>query len=420
MSMRISSQTIYDVGVAQIGSLQSGLARTQQQLSTQRKNLSAADDPIAAARELEVTQSRSINTQLVTNRANAKGMLSLETVALASSTSILQDIKTLTVNAGNGSLTQKDRETLAVELEGRLADLLGQANSSDGVGGYVFSGYKSNTQPFTQTAGGAAYQGDQGQRELQVGSARKLPITDSGSSVFESNATGNGSFVTKADPANFDRAGTGIISAGSVKDQTLLTGHKYQINFQVVPESPGVPRATTYTVTDLTLNQPVPPAPIPAEPQPYASGQNITFDGLQFDVKGEPAEGDNFAIEPSTKQSVFTTVRDLISALRAGGEGPAGQASLNNKLNQAHVNIDNASDNILSVQAAVGSRLKELDYLDSAGDDLDLQYANVLSDLVDVDVVKAYSQFTQQSTMLQAAQQSFTKMAGLSLFNYIS
>lgn len=420
MSMRISSQTIYDVGVGQIGSLQSGLARIQQQLSTQRKNLSAADDPIAAARELEVTQSKSINTQLVTNRSNAKGMLSLETVALASSTSILQDIKTLTVNAGNGAMTQKDRESLAVELEGRLADLMGQANSSDGVGGYVFGGYKSTTLPFTKTANGAAYQGDQGQRELQVGSTRTLPITDSGSSVFENNATGNGTFVTGPDAANFDRGGTGIISAGSVKDQTQLTGHKYQINFQVVPESPGVPKATTYTVTDLTLDQPVPPAPIPAEPQPYVSGQNITFDGLQFDVKGEPAEGDNFAIEPSTKQSVFTTVTDLIKALRAAGDGPAGQASLTNKLNQAHVNIDSATDNILSVQAAVGSRLKELDYLDSSGDDLNLQYANVLSDLVDVDVVKAYSQFTQQTTTLQAAQQSFTKMAGLSLFNYIS
>jgi flagellar hook-associated protein 3 FlgL len=420
MSMRISSQTIYDVGVSQIGSLQAALTRTQQQLSTQRKNLSAADDPIAAARVLEVTQSQSINTQLVTNRANAKGMLSLETVALASSTSLLQDIKTLTVNAGNGSMTQKDRESLAVELEGRLADLLGQANSSDGVGGYVFSGYKSTTLPFTQTATGAAYQGDQGQRELQVGSTRKLPITDSGSSVFENNATGNGSFVTKPDAANFDRGGTGIISPGSVKDQSLLTGHKYQIDFQVVPAQPGIPKVTTYTVTDLTLNQPVPPAPIPAEPQPYVSGQNITFDGVQFDVKGEPADGDNFGVEPSTKQSIFTTVADLIAALRAPGDGAAGQASLTNKLNQAHMSIDNATDNLLAVQSAVGSRLKELDYLDSSGDDLNLQYAATLSDLQDVDMVKAVSQFTQQSTMLDAAQKSFKSLAGLSLFNYIT
>ena len=279
MIMRISSKTIYDVGVGQISSLQSSLARTQSQLSTGRKNLTAADDPIATARALEVTQSQGINTQLVTNRSNAKGMLSLELVALRSSGSIMQDIKTLTVSAGNGSMTRKDRESLAIELEGKLQDLLGQANSADGVGGYVFSGYKSTTLPFTQTATGAAYQGDQGQRSLQVGSTRTLPISDSGTSVFENNATGNGTFVTGAAPANYDRGGSGIISGGSVKDATQLTGHQYQIDFQVVPATPGVPKATTYTVTDLTLNQPVPAAPVPAVPQPYVSGQNSTVDG---------------------------------------------------------------------------------------------------------------------------------------------
>jgi flagellar hook-associated protein 3 FlgL len=420
MIMRISSKTIYDVGVGQIGTLQSALARTQAQLSTGRKNLTAADDPIATARALEVTQSQGINTQLVTNRSNAKSMLSLETVALHSSGVIMQDIKSLLVDAGNGSRTQKDRESLAVELEGRLNDLLGQANSSDGVGGYVFSGYKSTTLPFTQTATGAAYQGDQGQRSLQVGSTRTLPISDSGSAVYENNATGNGTFVTGAAAANFDRGGSGIISGGSVKDATQLTGHKYQIDFQVVAATPGVPKVTTYTVTDTTLNQPVPATPVPAVPQSYVSGQNITFDGLQFDIKGDPANLDTFEIVPSTKQSVFTTITDIIGALRAPGTGPAGQANLTNKLNQAHLNVDNAYDNMLSIESAVGSRLKELDYLDSSGDDLNLQYATTLSGLQDVDVVKAISLFTQQQTNLDAAQKSFKTLAGLSLFNYIS
>jgi len=413
--LRISTQTIFNVGTQQITGQSAALARTQQQLSTGKKNLTAADDPIASARALEVTQSSSINTQLVTNRSNARGLLSLETVALDSSVSILQDIKTITVNAGNGSLTDADRGSLATELEGRLSDLLGQANSSDGVGGYVFSGYKSTTLPFTQTASGAAYQGDQGQRSLQVGSTRTLPITDSGASVFENNATGNGIFVTQADPANYGRGGSGIISAGSVQDPTKLTGHQYQISFQVVPATPGTPAATTYNVTDTTTGQPV-----FATPQPYASGQNISFDGMQFNIQGAPADQDNFTIQPSTKQSVFTTVQNLINALRAPGSGAAGQAALNNVLNQTQVNIDNASDNILSVQSAVGARLKELDYLDTSGDSLNLQYQTTLSSLQDLDYVSAISKFTQQQTTLTAAQQSFKTMSGLSLFNYIS
>ena len=419
MVLRISTKTIYDVGVGQISTLQSSLARTQSQLSTGRKNLTAADDPIASARALEVTQSQSINTQLVTNRSNAKGLLSLETVALQSSTNLMTEIKELAVKAGAGSLSQADRESIAVELEGRLADLLGQANTADGVGGYVFSGYKSGTQPFTPGTNGAVYNGDQGQRELQVASGRKLPISDSGAAVFENIPTGNGTFQTGAAPGNYTRGGSGIISPGSVVDPSKLTGNKYQIDFQVTPASAGTPAVTTYTITDLTLNQPVPPTPVPAVPQPYTSGQAITFDGMQFDIKGAPADGDQFSVEPSTKKSVFTAIDDMIKALRAPGTGAAGQASLSNALNQAQMSIDNTADNILSVQAAVGSRLKELDFLDGAGDDLKLQYATVLSDLQDVDYVAAISEFTQQSTILDAAQKSFKSLSSLSLFNYI-
>jgi flagellar hook-associated protein 3 FlgL len=420
MSMRISTRTIYDVGSSNITNLQSSLARTQQQLSTGRKNLTAADDPIATARALEVTQSQGINTQLATNRQTAKSGLSQEEVSLASVTSLLQDVKTLAVNAGDGAQTPADRESLAIELEGRLQDLLGLSNTADGSGGYVFSGYRSTTLPFTQTSTGAAYQGDQGQRTLQVGSTRQLPISDSGSAVFENIVNGNGTFQTAAAAGNQVRGGTGIIGPGSVQDQTLLTGHNYQIDFQVVPATPGTPKQTTYTVTDLTLNQPVPPAPVPAVPAPYISGQAITFDGLQMDVKGEPADGDQFSITPSVKESMFTTLTDLISALRAPGTGPAGNAALNNKLNHAQTSIDAATDNVLSVRATVGARLKELDYLDSSGDDLNLQYASTLSDLQDVDPVKAISLFTQQQTNLDAAQKSFKSLTGLSLFNYIT
>lgn len=419
MSIRISSKTIYDNGVGQLASLQTSLARTQQQLATGRRNLTPADDPIATARALEVTQSQSMNTQLVTNRQNARSALAQETVALQSATSLLQDIKTLAVNAGNGSLTQKDRESLAVELQGRLDDLLGVANTADGVGGYVFSGYKTATVPFTLTAGGADYQGDQGERQLQVGSTRKIAISDSGSSVFENNATGNGTFVTGADPGNFARGGTGIIAPGSVKDTAALTGHQYAISFAVVPATPGVPKQTTYTVMDLTLNQPVPALPNPAVPQPFATGQNISFDGLQFEIKGDPADLDSFTVDPSEKQSVFATIKDLLAALQAPGDGAAGQASLSNKLNQANKNIDAALDNVLSVHASVGSRLKELDYLDSAGEDLNLQYATTLSDLQDVDTIQAISLFTQQQINLEAAQKSYKSLTGLSLFNYI-
>ena len=356
-----------------------------------------------------MTQSQSVNTQFATNRQNAKNSLSQVELALGGTTSLIQDVQTLTVNAGNGALSQADRESIAAELQGRLDDLFGLGNSADGAGGYLFSGFRSTTLPFTKTSTGAQYQGDQGQRNLQIGSSRSVPISDSGSSVFENNITGNGTFETKADPANAGRGGSGIVSTGAVTNTAALTGQSYAIKFNVVPGG-----ATTYDVLNTTTGVPV------SAGNAYASGQPIAFDGLTFDVKGVPADQDQFTVAPSVNQSLFQTVTDLITTLRSPSNGAAGQAALTNGLNKAHENLNSSLDNVLSVRASIGSRLKEIDNLDSAGDDLNIQYSTTLSQLQDLDTVKAISLFTQQQFTLEAAQKSFKTLSGLSLFNFIN
>jgi flagellar hook-associated protein 3 FlgL len=409
MSLRISTSAIFDAGTTQMNTLQSQMAKTQMQLSTNKRNLTAADDPIAAARALEVTQSQSMNTQFGTNRSNANGSLSLVEKTLQDVTSQIQDIQTLIVTAGNGAYDASNREALATELEGRLTDLIGLANTADGTGGYLFSGYQSTTQPFSKTSSGAAYQGDQGQRMLQVGSARKMAISETGSAIFEAIPTGNGRFTTAAANTN---TGSGIVSPGAVVDSSQLNGHSYEIKFGVA----GTPAVTTYTVTDKSAS---PPVDVLAN-QPYTAGASISFGGMSMDVKGAPADGDSFSVEPSARQSVFTTIANLIQTLRTPADGSDGKAALANGLNTASSNMKNALDNVLTVQASVGARMKELDNLDSTGDDLNIQYQTTLSNLQDLDMVKAISLFAQQQQTLQAAQMSFKTMSGLSLFNYIT
>ncbi|HEX8479467.1 MAG TPA: flagellar hook-associated protein FlgL, partial [Telluria sp.] len=357
--MRIATSTIFEAGTRQLGTLQSDMAKLQLQMSTNRRVVSPSDDPIAASRALEVTQSQSINTQLDTNRANARSSLSQEEVILNGVTELMSSVQELVVKAGNASLGDADRASIATELEGRLADLLGLANSTDGNGAYMFSGYKSSTQPFNQTATGAQYDGDQGQRNVQIGSTRSIPISNSGSAVFENNPTGNGRFQTGAAATN---TGAGIISSGTVTDVSQLTGHKYALAFKVA----GEPAVTTYTVND---NSTTPPTAVQSD-QPYKAGQSISFGGMSMDIKGVPADGDSFTVAPSEKQSVFTTMTSLIETLRSPTIGSAGKAALANGLNQASDNMKSAYDTVLTARSSIGSRLTELDSLDSTGDDL--------------------------------------------------
>jgi len=404
--MRISTKTIYENATSQLNSLQSQMARTQTQLATNKRMLTAADDPIASARALEVTQSQALNTQYSTNRANAGSSLSMVESAISNGADLVMDVQTLVVQAGNGTLSKSDRLQIATEIEGRMQDLLGIANTSDGTGGYLFSGYKGTTVPFLQTDSGATYQGDQGQRKLQVGSSRSVAISDSGSSIFENNRTGNGSYQTTMVDGN---KGGAVAGSGSVTDASKLTGHNYSLEFKVDGDK------TTYTVTDNSTT----PKKAVLSDEPYVAGKQIAFDGASFSITGAPANGDKFEVKPSEKESIFTTMTNLVNALRDSGEDNTSLATLSNKLSTASEGLKSSLDNMLTVRASVGSRMKELDYLEDQGSDLNMQYKGTLSTLQDLDVVKAISDYATQQTTLEAAQKSFKTMSGLSLFNLI-
>lgn len=404
MAMRISTSTMYELGVSRIGDLQSSMIRTQQQIATGRKMLTPADDPIGSARALEVAQSKSINEQYAVNRQNARNTLSQEEQTLQSVTSLIQDAQELAVTAGNGAYDDTQRKYLAAELQVRFDDLMNLANSRDAAGNFMFAGFQVASQPFLQTAGGAQYTGDQGQRMLQIGTSRQIPLSNAGNEIFERVRTGNGTFAVSAGAGN---TGTGIVSAGSVTAPPY-NGHDYTVTFTV---SGGV---TTYDIVDTTLGAPVAPAA-----RPYKSGEAITFDGLQFDVKGNPANGDQFNLVPSADTSIFTTLRNLINVLNAPTTTPAGQTSLGNGLIRAGSELASMLDNVLTVRASLGARLKEIDTLDSAGSARDLQYAQELSDLQDLDYNKALSDLSKQQITLEAAQKSFVTISGLSLFKLI-
>ncbi|TAN85487.1 MAG: flagellar hook-associated protein 3 [Gallionella sp.] len=404
--MRVSSSTLFDSSVAALNQQQARMMQTQQQVSSGRRILTASDDPVAAARALDISQSDAMNTQYASNRDAARHNLSLAETVLQSVTALIQDVSTVAVNAGNGALNDADRRAIATELGGRLQELTSLANSTDGAGNYLFAGFQSRTQPFVDTPAGMGYFGDDGQRLVQVSASRQMSASNSGADVFMRVKNGNGTFITQATATN---TGTGIVSAGSVANPALLTGNSYSVAFSVAA---GV---TTYSVTNTTTST------LLSAGNPYVSGQSISFDGMQFDIQGAPANGDTFTVLPSSNESVFKTVSDLIAALNTplASSAAGGMTRLTNSLNRGLNNMDNALNNILSNRSTLGVRLNEVDALQATGDDLGLQYKQSLSQLQDVDYNQALSDLVQQQANLQAAQQTFSKIAGLSLFDYL-
>jgi len=420
--MRISTSTIYDSGVATMQQQTQKLLQTQQQLSTGMRILTPADDPVAAAQALQLTQAQAINTQYATNMGTAGDSLALEDTTLGSITSLLQNVQTIAVSAGDPTLSAGDRATLANEVLGNYQNLLGLANTTDGSGQYLFSGYRGGVRPFSESAPGTVvYNGDQGQRLIQIGASQQVAVSDAGSEVFQRIPTGNGSFATQAAAGN---TGSGVIDGGTVLDPAKWNAagnnHDYSIKFSVSGGS------TTYDIVDNTTGKSMltgnPAAATGPYPDTYTSGSSINlsqagppaFDlGAQLSISGTPSDGDSFTVK-TAHQDVFTTLNSLATLLQT-----ASGAALTNGLAAAQLNLTNALQNVTAVRASTGVRQNEITAAQSAGSNLDLQYSQTLSRLQNVDYAQAASNLSQEQLNLQAAQKSFAQVAGLSLFSYL-
>jgi flagellar hook-associated protein 3 FlgL len=405
--MRISTQSFYEQSQTAIGAQQSSLLRVQQQMGAMTKILAPSDDPLGATRALAVSQSIALNSQYATSRAQATQTLSLEENSLQSVTTILQNIKGLLVQAGNGTMADADRASIATTLQSSIDQLQGLANTDDGNGQFLFAGFKSASAPFVRQADGSIrYAGDQGQRLMQVDVSRQMAGTDDGRSIFQTVQSGAG-YVSASPVGN---TGSGVFGPASVVD---LADPNYGKDFVI-----SFPTATTYQIDTATVPS-VPVVPATA----FTAGSPVQFGGLQISITGAPAAGDSFSVATAKNAGtdVFAAIGDVIAVLRApvDNAGPAAQAKLLNALSTGNRKITNAHDNVLTVRASVGTRLQELDALETTGDSRTLYDKSYLSDLQDLDYASAISEFYQRQTALQASQQTFVRIQQISLFNYL-
>ena len=300
--MRLSTSQIFQQATTAMLNKQAELAKTQQQLATGKQLLAPSDDPAAATRILDLNQVIETTSQYQRNADYAETRLSLEETVLTDVGDVLQRIRELSVSANNDTLNAGDRKVIAVEVRIHLEGLIQQANSKDANGEYLFAGFKTGTEPFTDTGGGNfIYQGDQGQRNLQIGARRQVAVGDSGADVFMQIDDGAG--------------GTGNIFA--------------------------------------VLN--------------------------------------DFAVDLEANSPSATTLTRLDSAIEV----------------------------VSNTRSRIGSRMNAIEGQKNTNDSFSLVLQANRSELEDLDYAEAVSRFEQQLLALQASQQSFVKIQGLSLFNYL-
>jgi len=397
--MRVSTLSMQQGGVTNMLRSQGELARTQAQIATGKRITTAADDPGGAVQIQQIERALAANQQYAANSAVLVGRLSLEEQALADAGNTLARVRELTLQANNGVVDAGSRRTIAVEIRSRAEEMLAIANRQDAGGDYVFGGTRSATRPFGRAGADVAYVGDAGTRMVQVSSSQRIEDGHAGSEVFMNVPGGNGTFRASAATTN---TGTGILDPGTVTNLAAWVPGTYTVQFDT---------ATSYQVRDAS-NAVVLSGP-------YVSGGSITINGAQIAIGGEPAVGDQFTISPAGFEDVFQTLDSLVAALESTPGTPAARAQLASAMNGIIQQLTQTTDHVLNVRADVGARLSRLDSVGSTREDLDLQLNTSLSSLRDVDYSTAITRMNSQMVALQAAQQSYTRIAGLSLFDYL-
>lgn len=414
--MRISTLQAFNNGVAGLQRNYANVTRTQEQISTGNRILTPADDPVASVRLLQLEQQQNVLNQYAENLTAAKNSLTQEEVSLNSANTILQRVRELAVQAGNGALSSKDRASIAAELQEREDELLGVMNTRNARGEYLFAGFQGKTQPFVRQADGSyAYQGDEGQRKIQIASSLDIPISDNGKKTF----------VNITDAGRLQATPTGAlpglrVGAPLVQDEVAFSGTPafppggIEIEFDTV-------NPQNYEIRSIAPPAVLGSGTLDSDP---AKQDKLVFRGVVVNVDGTPAGGELVQITPRQvggvdvqKQGVLDTIAQLRQVLLQAPDSPEGNLQVRDAVALGLTNLDHAMVTLDSVRGEIGARLNIVETTQTDNEDVSLVNKSVQAQLRELDYAEALSRLSFESIVLEAAQQSYVKIAGLTLFS---
>ncbi|MGH1440869.1 MAG: flagellar hook-associated protein FlgL [Cellvibrionaceae bacterium] len=419
--MRISTLHIYNLARNSMADANQAINKTQEQLSTGKRVLSAADDPVAATRIQQLNNNLALVEQYNKNIVIAENNLSLEESTLDSANNLLQRIEELAIQAGNtASLSTGDYAALASEVDSRLDELFNIVNTRNSNGDYIFSGFKSDSPAFTgDSVNGFRFAGDEGQMQIKIDNNTNIDVSDSGKSLFVDVPSGSNNVITSANPNNRSNPPVSI-SIGQVVDQSAYDDfYPEDIIIQFNEDTDIVPAGKNFTVTERSTGK------IIEANHPYTAGEELIYNGVSIRISGNPASadsgaglaGDQLFVDSTDTQDVLTTLMRLRDAMNAHDGSQESIDRIESVVASSITNLSSSQESISETVTKIGARNNTLESTKELHLDTELVSKEILSDIGDIDYAEAASRLSQQTLILQASQASFLRISELTLFS---
>ncbi|WP_462157624.1 flagellar hook-associated protein FlgL [Pseudoalteromonas sp. GB56] len=414
--MRLSNNQIFQNGLSSILENQVKVSRAQEQINTQKKVLTASDDPSAITRAILYGDAIEINEQLTKNLNLLTSRLETEESVLSNIKDSIQRAHTLTIQAGDGAYSERDREGLAEELSALQENLLDLMNAKSEDGKFIFSGYQDNKQSyqFDSSTGTYVYGGDQGQHKVTVAEGVSIRSSDNGFDVFEKV------------PARLNVTNNTATTAGAVTAATVYVKEQNAFNqfHQNLYNSDPTAPATANTITvDIAAGAPATyqvlqdgVALTPPVTGTYNPGQPIKFGGIEVDINGAAPGQVDFDLARPERKNILNTLEDLINGITTPDISVDDYEQI---LADGLVQLSNGLNQVSLTQAGLGGRLNTVQRIELSNADVDINNKSARANLVEVDMAEAVTELTRHETALQASQATFNRLSNLSLFDYL-
>ncbi|HVH82426.1 MAG TPA: flagellar hook-associated protein FlgL [Stellaceae bacterium] len=402
-------------------------------LLTQEQNVNQLNREISTGESMLTASSDPGGAGVVIGLSNQIGTLSYDTAngnaatqTLQNGVSTLQQVNNLLVQlrqtasaATNATATTSDRQADINSAQSLLQQIIQLGNTQTAGGSFLFSGTKSNAPAFTTLPSGqVVFNGDAGINQIEIAPSLNVPSTISGQQVFMDVPAGADGIAVSASGGN---AGTAYAVAQGVTNLSQVTaasiaGTEYDITFSAsgsslsyhVTSGHGTPGSAGYIATSGVVASGA-----------YAVGSSISFGGMTVEVNGTPAAGDSFAVQPGASSSLFQTIQNLITALKMPQSGGSQTALAQQALQNVLANLDSAQTNVLSAQATLGSSLAEIQSVQTQTATESANASTQMSNLQSASMPAVLANYSAGVTALQAAEEAFSKVQNLTLFQYL-
>lgn len=404
--MRITTPTYFRTALNGIEQQQSDVSKLTQELATGKKVNSPSDNPTAFANAQRLQSHVQSLNQYATDNANLKNQLGLGSQTLNQSLTVLNSVRSVALQAANGTANSQNRAALAKQVESAKTQLLGLANTKAGNGAYLFGGSRGQAAPFFKKPNGTVeYRGDGAAQQTHTAQNQSVNSLLTGS-VFAETYNGNGYANITAASGN---TGNATANLNGITNQGAATTFR---------ES-GTPYKISFKTVSGNMNYFVKQGGTTVTSGAYQKGMSLNLSGISVKLNGSPNTGDSFTLGRSQHQSVFKTLDNLISALKKPVNTAAENAKNTQRINSVLSSLKQSQTHVLSLQSTVGVAMRSINDTNNTNATQKNNDQSAISSAIDANVPKVLTALDQHKQSLISAMGAFGKLSKLSLFNYI-